>query len=190
MGVWAIAARGGQSFSTVVSQNRELRVESKGARALIALTSSSSPPSATFFLKPVLPPALAALCLLNQSLGFTDDSLVPRSMARDNRWTPNRAEGNGRVNAAERSSAGSPFIGPFRLRNRLLVLNPPERMFHLELKRRGAWRGRVLCPRCHKRHQEKFDARRCGGEAGVMNIGDALLSSKGWKWKKIVMRRK
>ncbi|KAJ7216872.1 hypothetical protein B0H12DRAFT_1240159 [Mycena haematopus] len=65
-----------------------------------------------------------------------------------------------------------------------------ERMFHLELKRRGAWRGRVLCPRCHKRHQEKFDTRRCGGEAGVVNIGDALLSSKGWKWKKIVMRRK
>ncbi|KAJ7246858.1 hypothetical protein B0H12DRAFT_1073025 [Mycena haematopus] len=43
-----------------------------------------------------------------------------------------------------------------------------EREIHRELKRRGAWRGRVLCHRCGKRHQEKFDVAKCGGSLGLV----------------------
>ncbi|KAJ7803232.1 hypothetical protein B0H14DRAFT_2613602 [Mycena olivaceomarginata] len=61
-------------------------------------------------------------------------------------------------------------------------LRGTERIIHIELKRLGAWLGRVHCRFCGRNHQEKFDLRKCGGKAGFVRIIEARLNALGWIW--------
>ncbi|KAJ7720317.1 hypothetical protein B0H14DRAFT_2642732 [Mycena olivaceomarginata] len=60
-----------------------------------------------------------------------------------------------------------------------------ERIIHIELKRLGAWLGRVHCRFCGRNHQEKFDLRKCGGKAGLVRIIEARLNALGWIWRRV-----
>jgi hypothetical protein len=63
-------------------------------------------------------------------------------------------------------------------------LRGTERIIHIELKRLGAWLGRVHCRFCGRNHQEKFDLRKCGGKAGLVRIIEARLNALGWIWRR------
>ncbi|KAJ7816445.1 hypothetical protein B0H14DRAFT_3475365 [Mycena olivaceomarginata] len=60
-----------------------------------------------------------------------------------------------------------------------------ERIIHIELKRLGAWLGRIHCRFCGRNHQEKFDLRKCGGKAGLVRIVEARLKALGWIWRRV-----
>ncbi|KAF8181993.1 hypothetical protein K438DRAFT_1975939 [Mycena galopus ATCC 62051] len=63
-----------------------------------------------------------------------------------------------------------------------------ERIIHLELKRLGAWNGRVECPFCGRNHQEKFSLPKCGGIAGLVRLVEARLNALGWIWRSGLVR--
>ncbi|KAJ6470361.1 hypothetical protein C8R45DRAFT_1104792 [Mycena sanguinolenta] len=55
-----------------------------------------------------------------------------------------------------------------------------EKIIHIELKRRGAWLGRVRCSYCRTAHQEKYDLRKIGGILGFIAIVEGRLGDMGW----------
>ncbi|KAJ7207314.1 hypothetical protein B0H12DRAFT_1080059 [Mycena haematopus] len=57
-----------------------------------------------------------------------------------------------------------------------------ERILHLELKCRAAWKGRVRCRFCPRAHQEKYDLGKCGGLVGFVGIAESRLGASGWLW--------
>lgn len=75
-------------------------------------------------------------------------------------------------------------FGEFFTKSAAIGLTVAEHILHLELKRLGAWLGRVRCGYCGKRHQEKYGSKRCGGMAGLVRIAEARLAALGWSWRR------
>ncbi|KAJ6473785.1 hypothetical protein C8R45DRAFT_1103466 [Mycena sanguinolenta] len=71
-------------------------------------------------------------------------------------------------------------FGEFSVSSRKSGWTGPEKIIHIELKRRGAWLGRVRCSYCRTAHQEKYDLCKIGGILGFIAIVEGRLGDMGW----------
>ena len=104
----------------------------------------------------------------------------PRSLHPQDTVAPSVSRGAAELAAFLLGGTPRQKIGSVPRFESAVGLTGVEKIIHLELKRHGAWLGRVRCRYCPRAHQEKYDLREIGSVTGFIAIVEARLRAMGW----------